>query len=83
MKNRAMKLTSSRKVKLVLFKILEFAEIGGMAPEDCGLLWESVSNCLDEVGVCEDDQSSMENLVKQLQQIIEADEWDQKLPGHD
>ena len=75
-----MKLTPSRKVKLILFKTLEFAEIGGMAPADCGLLFESVSNCLDELCASEDDESSMENLLEQIQQVMKAKKWNQKVP---
>jgi hypothetical protein len=71
------KLTPSRKAKLILFKILEFAEIGGMAPEDCGVAYEAVSQCLDEVCVKSHDEIVMEGLVDQIQQILRAEEWEQ------
>lgn len=71
-------LSASRKAKLVLFKILEYAEIGGMATDDCGLVYEAVSNCFDSICVEEDDESTMSSLIVQMQQILAAKNWKQK-----
>jgi len=70
-------LTPSRKAKLILFKILEFAEVGGMAPEDCGVAYEAISRCLDEVCIKENNETTMEGLVDQISQIITAQVWEQ------
>ncbi len=73
-----MQLTPSRRVKLILFKILEYAEVGGMAPEDCGVAFEAISQCLDEVCTEEHNDATMEGLKDQIQQILEADTWEQQ-----
>jgi len=69
-------LTPSRRVKLILIKILEYAEVGGMTPEDCGVVFEAISQCLDEV--CNEDHNeiTMEGLKDQMQQILEAETWE-------
>jgi hypothetical protein len=64
-----MKLNASRRVKLIVFKILEYAEIGGMEPEDCGTVFEAVGNCLDETA------NTMPDLESQIHQILASDEW--------
>jgi hypothetical protein len=72
-------LSASRRAKLVLFKILEYAEIGGMAADDCGLVYEAVSNCLDGICVEEGDESTMKGLIDQMQQILVAENWKQRM----
>lgn len=69
------KLTDSRKTKLILFKILETAEIGGMEVEHCGMIQEAVSNCLDEICVEEEDEATLSNLNKEIQEILDSEEW--------
>jgi hypothetical protein len=64
-----MKLNASRRVKLIVFTILEYAEIGGMEPEDCGMVFEAVGNCLDETA------NTMSDLESQIHQILASDEW--------
>lgn len=71
-------LTASRRAKLVLFKILEYAEIGGMATDDCGLVYEAVSNCLDRICAEEGDESTLSGLIDQMRQILAAENWKQK-----
>lgn len=71
-------LSASRRAKLVLFKILEYAEIGGMRADDCGLVYEAVSNCLDRICSEEGDESTMSSLIDQMQQILLAANWTQK-----
>ena len=71
-------LTPSRRAKLVLFEILEYAEIGGMASDHCGLVYEAVSNCLDTICVEEGDESTLSILIDQMQQILAAKSWNLK-----
>ncbi len=71
--------SSSRRAKLVLFKILEYAEIGGMATDDCGLVYEAVSNCLDRICAEEGDESTLSGLIDQMQQILAAENWKQEM----
>ena len=70
-----MTLTPSRRAKLVLFEILEYAEIGGMAPADCGLVYEAVSNCLDTICVEQGDESTLSGLIDQMDLILAAKHW--------
>ena len=74
-----MKLTSNRRAKLALFKILEYAEIGGLTPGDCGAIYEAVSNCLDAIGKDEGDETTISGLIDQIQQILTAEEWKQQV----
>ena len=62
-----MKLTEIRKSKLILAKILEYAEIGGMEKEHCGIALEAVSNCLHE------SKADMAELNQQIQQILKSE----------
>ncbi|MFI4848405.1 MAG: hypothetical protein ACIAZJ_04870 [Gimesia chilikensis] len=64
-----MELNDGRKAKLILFKIMEFAEIGGMENTDCAIAYEAISNCLDET------PESYTNLTDQIRQILDSDEW--------
>lgn len=61
-------LTNSRKAKLIVFKILEYAETGGMLPDDCGVAFEAISCCLDN---CDDSSG----LIEQIQQILNSKQW--------
>lgn len=70
-----MKLNSSRRAKLTLFKSLEYAEIGGLAPGDCGAIYEAVSSCLDAICKDEGDETTISGLIDQIQQILTAEEW--------
>lgn len=72
-----MQLTPSRQVKLILFKILEYAEVGGMAPKDCGTAHEAISNCLDNASSPEQLETTMEGLKDQIQQILDSETWEQ------
>lgn len=77
--DEGMTLSASRKAKLVLFKILEYAEIGGMRADDCGLVYEAVSNCLDRICAEEGNESTLSGLIEQMQQILVAENWKQEL----
>ena len=68
-----MRLTPSRRAKLVLMKILEYAEAGGMEPQDCGTVFEAVSNCLDSVG--DDPEVVLSGLLEQIRSILDAKKW--------
>lgn len=70
-----MDLNASRRAKLVTMKILEYAEIGGMAPEDCGVALEAISNCLDNVGSRETVEETLEELTQQIAMILKGEEW--------
>tara|TARA_R110002126_G_scaffold291075_1_gene450308 strand:+ start:379 stop:927 length:549 start_codon:yes stop_codon:yes gene_type:complete len=72
----SLKLTDSRKAKLVLNKMLEYAEIGGMEEEHCGMVLEAVVDCFDTICMEEGDELTMGGLVQQIRQILDADEWD-------
>ena len=72
-----MKLTSNRRAKLALFKILEYAEIGGLTPGDCGAIYEAVSSCLDAID--EGDETTLSGLIDEIQQILTAEEWKQQV----
>ena len=73
---KAIELTPSYKARLIVFKILEYAETGGMAPEDCGITYEALSNCLDAVGKHPDE--AMSGLIDQISTIIESKVWKPK-----
>lgn len=66
-------LTPSRKAQLIVMKLLEYAEAGGMKPEDCGTVFEALSNCLGGVG--SDPDLALEGLIDQIRSIIDAKEW--------
>ena len=70
-----MNLNASRKAKLVTMKILEYAEVGGMAPEDCGVALEVISNCLDNVGSRENVEEIMGELTQQIAMILKGETW--------
>jgi hypothetical protein len=70
---KKMRLTPSRKAKLIVFKVLEYAEAGGMAAEDCGITYEALSNCLDCVGKKPDE--ALVGLIDQIDTIIDSDVW--------
>lgn len=68
-------LTPSRKAKLIVMKVLEYAEAGGMTPEDCGIAWEAISNCLTDVA--DDPEVALGGLIDQIYTIATATEWSQ------
>jgi hypothetical protein len=68
-----LELTPSRKAKLIVGKVLEYAEAGCMKAEDCGTVFEALSNCLDSVG--SDPELALEGLIDQIRSIIDAKEW--------
>ena len=68
-----MKLTDSRRAKLILMKILDYAELGGMKPEDCGICFEAVSNCLDNR---EQVEANMADLNMQIRKIVTSQATD-------
>jgi len=74
-KQKPLKLTPSRKARLIVGKILEYAEAGGMEAEDCGVAYEAIDNCLMAVG--DDPDVALSGLVEQIQTILNAKEWKQ------
>jgi|LSQX01.2.fsa_nt_gb hypothetical protein len=70
-----MKLTNGRKARLIVFKLCEYAEVGGMTPSDCGLVYEALANCLDDISIKEGDESTVGGLLDQIQQILNAEDW--------
>ena len=67
-----LELTPSRKAKLILINVLEYAEAGGMRPEDCGIALEAISNCLTSVG--DDPELVLSGLIDQIDMIVNAEE---------
>lgn len=74
-KRKPLKLTPSRKAMLIVMKILEYAELGGMEPHDCGIAFEAISNCLTSAG--DDPEIVLSGLIDQIQTIITSTEWKQ------
>lgn len=74
-KRKPMKLTPSRKTRLIVAKILEYAEAGGMEADDCGVAYEAIDTCLMAVG--DDPEVALSGLIEQIQKIINAKEWKQ------
>ncbi len=68
-----LELTPSRKAKLILMKLLEYAEAGGMRPEDCGIALEAIGNCLTSVG--DDPELVLSELIDQIDTIVNAEAW--------
>jgi hypothetical protein len=68
----AMKLTPSRKSRLIVMKVLEYAETGGMEAEDCGIAFEAIDNCLMAIG--DDPEVAMSGLIEQIRTIANAEE---------
>jgi hypothetical protein len=77
-KRTPMKLTPSRKARLIVMKILEYAETGGMEPEDCGVAFEAISACL--ISVADDPEEALSGLIDQIRTIIDAKVWKQRIP---
>lgn len=77
-KRTPMKLTPSRKARLILAKILEYAEAGGMEPEDCGIAFDALSTCL--TSVADDPEEVLAGLIDQIRTILDAKEWKQRIP---
>lgn len=67
-----MKLNDRRRARLIVCKVLEYAEAGGMEAQDCGATYNALDACLvDEEG-----------LLDQVRKILDAQEWVQPtLPG--
>ena len=65
-------LTPSRKARLIVAKVLEYAELGGMKPEDCGVAYEAIDNCLMAVG--HDPEEALSGLIDQIRTITNAEE---------
>ena len=68
----AIKLTPSRKARLIVMKVLEYAETGGMEAEDCGIAFEAIDNCLMAIG--DDPEVAMSGLIEQIRTIANAEE---------
>lgn len=66
------KLTPSRRARLILMAILQYAETGGMEPQDCGAVYEAVDNCLTSA---DDPEVFLSGLIDEIQAIIIAKEW--------
>ncbi len=75
---KPVKLTPSRKAKLIVMKILEYAETGGMEPEDCGIAFDAISTCL--TSVADDPEDTLGGLIDQIRTIIDAKDWKQQIP---
>jgi hypothetical protein len=70
---KTLMLTPSRKARLIVAKVLEYAELGGMEPEDCGIAYQAIDNCLIAVG--RDPEIALSGLIDQIRAIINAEEW--------
>jgi hypothetical protein len=64
-------LTPSRKARLIVAKVLEYAELGGMEPEDCGIAYQAIDNCLMAVG--HDPEIALSGLIDQIRTIISVE----------
>ncbi len=69
-------LKPSNKASLIVVKVLEYAEIGGMAPEDCGIAYEALTKCLRAVG--DDPDEALAGLIDNITTIINTNEWNPK-----
>lgn len=69
-------LTPSRRAKLIIAKILEYVEIAGVAPEDCGIAYEAISNSLDAICIHEGGETTIAGMNDQIQQILTAEYWE-------
>jgi len=74
-KRQPLQLTPSRKARLIVAKILEYAEAGGMEAEDCGVAFEAIDSCLMAVG--NEPEVALGGLIDQMRTIINAEEWKQ------
>ncbi len=66
-----MKLTPYRRVMLILAKALEIAEKGGMAPEDCGAIYQALEACLVASASDSEVKETMQSLIDEINGIIE------------
>jgi hypothetical protein len=66
-KRKSIPLTPSRKARLIVRKILEYAEVGGMPPKECGVIYDAIDNCLIAVG--DDPEVALSGLVDQIRTI--------------
>jgi len=57
---------------MIVMKLLEYAAVGGMEAEDCGIAYEAIDNCLMAVG--NDPEVALSGLIDQIQTIINAKE---------
>ena len=71
------KLTPYKRAVLVVAKILEYAEIGGMEPEDCGIVLEALLNLLGAICEEEGDENTVAAMLDKVQEILDADHWEQ------
>lgn len=70
-----MKLTPYRRVMLILIKALDVAETGGMAPEDCGAIYQALEACF--VASDGNVEETMQSLIDQISGIIEMKTLDE------
>ena len=77
-KRTPIKLTPSRKARLIVMKILEYAETGGMEPKDCGIALDVISDGL--LSVADNPEEILAGLIDQIRTIIDAKEWKQRMP---
>lgn len=70
-------LTPARRAKLIVFKILEYAEVGGVAPEDCGAVFDTISNSFDALCTAEGGETILDDMNHQVAEILRADDWEQ------
>jgi hypothetical protein len=67
-------LTPSRRAKLIVHEILVYAEKGGMKPQDCGVAYDAICNCLESSGRNPD--KSLGKMNRQIAEILNAAVWE-------
>jgi hypothetical protein len=70
------KMTTIRKVKLMVKAILETAEEGGMAPGDCGTYYDATNQCFDNILALDGGEEGLVSLIEQVQEILSSDKSD-------
>ncbi len=65
-------LTPYRKAMLILVRVLDLAEKGGMEPQDCGAIFEAMETCLVASASDGDVEDTMQSLLDEIVEIIES-----------
>lgn len=73
MKMNCVPLTPSRRTRLIVHKLLRYAEAGGMRPKDCGITYEAIDNCLMAVG--DDPDAALGGLIDEIRTVIHGEAW--------
>jgi hypothetical protein len=71
-KRTAIPLTASSKMHCIVCQLLDYAEVGGMKPKHCGIVYESIVRCLLAVG--DDPDIALSGLISQIGKIVHAKE---------